>query len=218
MTYHHVEGPRRKLEEKSVKCRFLGYEGLNKYRRWEGHRVIVSSHVLWDEVSAIEGEDYDDHDYAHISINSHTTQEELLSIDYYRPTSVEDVDIDENKDSGESEDTDENKETDNGSEDEGLIEPEAQSSTDLDHVGEPEPPSLLDTVTIRRPPRRKAAGPSNYNILADPFNVRWGGNINSPGFQGHGKINTAKKGFAVRILKAKIKSDYPTYFSLNPLG
>jgi len=206
LAYHHVEGPRRKLEEKSVKCRFLGYEGLNKYRLCEGHRVIVSSHVLWDEVSAIEGEDYDDDDYAHISVNSDTTQGELLSIDYYRSTSVEDVDIDENK------------ETDNGNEDEGLIEPEAQSSTDLDHVGEPEPSSLLDTVTIRRPPRRKAAGPSNYDILADSFNVRWGGNINPPGFQGQGKINTAKKGFAVRILKAKIKSDYPTYFSLNPLG
>jgi len=81
LAYHHVEGPRRKLEEKSVKFRFLGYEWLNKYRLCEGHRVIVSSHVLWDEVSAIEGDDYDDDDYAHISVNSDTTQEELLSID-----------------------------------------------------------------------------------------------------------------------------------------
>ncbi len=30
--YHHIEGARRKLDDKSLKCQFLGYEGVNQFR------------------------------------------------------------------------------------------------------------------------------------------------------------------------------------------
>jgi len=50
IAYHHVEGARRKLDDKSLKCQFLGYEGANQFRLWNGKKVLISSHVQWDEV------------------------------------------------------------------------------------------------------------------------------------------------------------------------
>jgi len=50
IAYHHVEKARRKLDDKSLKCQFLGYEGANQFRLWNGKNVLISSHVQWDEV------------------------------------------------------------------------------------------------------------------------------------------------------------------------
>jgi hypothetical protein len=50
IAYHHVEGARRKLDDKSLICQFLGYEGANQFRLWTGKKVLTSSHVQWDEV------------------------------------------------------------------------------------------------------------------------------------------------------------------------
>ncbi len=59
IAYHHVEGARRKLDDKSLKCQFLGYEGVNQFRLWNGKKVLISSHVQWDEV-VTEAEGYDE--------------------------------------------------------------------------------------------------------------------------------------------------------------
>jgi len=57
--YHHVEGARRKLDDKSLKCQFLGYEGVNQFRLWNGKKVLISSHVQWDE-AVTEAGGYDE--------------------------------------------------------------------------------------------------------------------------------------------------------------
>jgi len=45
IAYHHVKGARRKLDDKSLKCQFLSYEGVNQFRLWNGKNVLISSHV-----------------------------------------------------------------------------------------------------------------------------------------------------------------------------
>ncbi len=50
IAYHHVKGARRKLDDKSLKCQFLGCEGVNQFRLWNGKKVLISSHVQWDKV------------------------------------------------------------------------------------------------------------------------------------------------------------------------
>ncbi len=50
IAYHHIEGARRKLHDKSLKCQFLGYEGVSQFRLWNGKKVLISSHIQWDEV------------------------------------------------------------------------------------------------------------------------------------------------------------------------
>ncbi len=45
IAYHHVEGARRKLDDKSLKCHFLSYEEVNQFRLWNGRKVLISSHV-----------------------------------------------------------------------------------------------------------------------------------------------------------------------------
>ncbi len=59
IAYHHIEGARRKLDDKSFKCQFLGYEGANQFRLWNGKKVLISSHVQWNEV-VIEARVYDE--------------------------------------------------------------------------------------------------------------------------------------------------------------
>ncbi len=59
IAYHHVKEARRKLDDKSLKCQFLGYEEVNQFRLWNGKKVLISSHIQWDEV-VIEVEEYDE--------------------------------------------------------------------------------------------------------------------------------------------------------------
>ena len=58
--YHHLEEARRKLDGKTMKCRFLGYEGVNQFRSWTADKVIVSSHIAWNEVLVTEIGGYED--------------------------------------------------------------------------------------------------------------------------------------------------------------
>jgi hypothetical protein len=70
VAYHHVEGDRRKLDDKSLRCRFLGYSEINQFRLWTGNKVIVSSHVLWDEAVATEvGENEENEDYSFLDFD-----------------------------------------------------------------------------------------------------------------------------------------------------
>ncbi len=71
--YHHMEGARRKLDDKSLKCQFLGYEGANQFRLWNGKKVLISSHVQWDEV-VTEAGGYDE-DLSVISFDDQTDDE-----------------------------------------------------------------------------------------------------------------------------------------------
>jgi transposase InsO family protein len=59
IVYHHVKEAHRKLDDKSLKCQFLSYERVNQFRLWNGKKVLISSHVQWDEV-IIEVEEYDE--------------------------------------------------------------------------------------------------------------------------------------------------------------
>ncbi len=59
IVYHHVKKARRKLDDKSLKCQFLGYEKVNQFRLWNGKNVLISSHVRWDEI-VIEVGEYDE--------------------------------------------------------------------------------------------------------------------------------------------------------------
>ncbi len=59
IAYHHVEEARRKLDDKSLKCQFLGYEEANQFRLWNGKKVLISSHIQWNEI-VTEAEEYDE--------------------------------------------------------------------------------------------------------------------------------------------------------------
>ncbi len=70
VAYHHVEGDRRKLDDKSLRCRFLGYSEINQFRLWTGNKVIVSSYVLWDEAVVTEvGENEENEDYSFLDFD-----------------------------------------------------------------------------------------------------------------------------------------------------
>lgn len=224
LAYHHKEGARRKLDEKSIKCRFLGYEGTNQYHLWDGNRVLVFSHVLWDEVATIEGEDYDDDDYACIGFDSGTTPQEVsLPIRSMKPTSTKV--IEDSNDSDNSLDQSYEISEEKPSYNEGLTEAairvretvnEAlsshQSTSAIEDESDDENPEQEEEESplLRRPPRRQAAKPTNYELVSNPWNPRIGGNKESLGFQGP-RANKVKKGFAVRALKAKVGTDYSTY-------
>ncbi len=46
IAYYHNEDPHlRKLDYKSNKCRLVGYEGHNKFRLWNGRRIITLANV-----------------------------------------------------------------------------------------------------------------------------------------------------------------------------
>ncbi len=51
IVYHHNEDPnKKKLDNKSVKYRFVRYDGINKFRLWDGKKIIVSAYIVFDEV------------------------------------------------------------------------------------------------------------------------------------------------------------------------
>ena len=87
VAYHHVEGARRKLDDKSLKCQFLGYEGVNQYRLWNGKKVLISSHVQWDEV-VTEAGGYDE-DLSVLSFDDQTDDHQTrTSADHQTRTSA----------------------------------------------------------------------------------------------------------------------------------
>ena len=53
--YHYNTDPsKKKLDDRSTKCRFLGIQGQNQFRLWDpsAKKVIISANVLWDESDA----------------------------------------------------------------------------------------------------------------------------------------------------------------------
>ncbi len=47
-----------KLNDKSLKCQFLSYKRVNQYRLWNEKKILISSHIQWNEI-VIEVEEYD---------------------------------------------------------------------------------------------------------------------------------------------------------------
>ena len=54
--YHHLPHSKKKLDNRSLKCQLLGYEGTHQYRLWDpvGARVIQSRDTVFDEYSAMD--------------------------------------------------------------------------------------------------------------------------------------------------------------------
>ena len=53
--YHYnVDPSKKKLDDRSIKCRFLGISGQNQFRLWDpsAKKVIISANILWDETDA----------------------------------------------------------------------------------------------------------------------------------------------------------------------
>ncbi len=59
IVYHHVKKACRKLNDKSLKCQFLNYERVNQFRLWNDKKILISSHIQWDEI-VIEVERYNE--------------------------------------------------------------------------------------------------------------------------------------------------------------
>ncbi len=59
VVYHHVKKAHWKLDDKSLKCQFLDYKRVNQYCLWNEKKVLISSHVQWDEI-VIKVEEYDE--------------------------------------------------------------------------------------------------------------------------------------------------------------
>ncbi len=59
IVYHHVKKAHQKLNDKSLKCHFLNYKKVNQFRLWNEKKILISSHVQWDEI-VIEVEKYED--------------------------------------------------------------------------------------------------------------------------------------------------------------
>ncbi len=87
VVYHHVKKAHRKLDDKSLKCQFLNYEKVNQYRLWNEKKILIFSHVQWNEI-IIEVEEYDEN-LSILSfddqINDHQTR---TSVDHQTRTSV----------------------------------------------------------------------------------------------------------------------------------
>jgi len=48
--YHHVKKVYWKLDDKSLKCQFLNYKRVNQYHLWNETKILISSHVQWNEI------------------------------------------------------------------------------------------------------------------------------------------------------------------------
>jgi len=59
IVYHHVKKAHRKLDDKSLKCQFLSYKRVNQFRLWNDKKILISSHIQWDEI-VIKVERYDE--------------------------------------------------------------------------------------------------------------------------------------------------------------
>ena len=81
IVYHHVKKVHWKLDDKSLKCQFLSYKRVNQYRLWNEKKILISSHVQWDEI-VIEVKKYDE-DLLILSfndqINDHQTRTSVAS-------------------------------------------------------------------------------------------------------------------------------------------
>ncbi len=59
IVYHHVKKAHWKLDDKSLKCQFLSYKKVNQFRLWNDKKILISSHIQWDEI-VIEVKRYDE--------------------------------------------------------------------------------------------------------------------------------------------------------------
>jgi transposase InsO family protein len=149
IAYHHVEGARRKLDDKSLKCQFLGYEGANQFRLWNGKNVLISSHVQWDEV-VTEAGGYDE-DLSVLSFDDQTDD---------APSPIK---------------TTENAEIAEITDDHQTRTPAAPQKASRSRPLElesSEPDSSSDSDAPDAPsgrPKRATAGPVDYRTLNDPW-------------------------------------------------
>ncbi len=50
IVYHYVKKAHWKLDDKSLKCQFLSYKRVNQFRLWNDKKILISSHIQWDEI------------------------------------------------------------------------------------------------------------------------------------------------------------------------
>ncbi len=87
VVYHHVKKVHQKLDDKSLKCQFLNYKKVNQYCLWNEKKILISSHVQWDEI-VIEVEEYDEN-LSILSFNDQINDHQIrTSIDHQTRTSV----------------------------------------------------------------------------------------------------------------------------------
>ncbi len=55
IVYHHVKRACQKLDDKSLKCQFLSYKKVNQFRLWNDKKILISSHIQWDEIVICNG-------------------------------------------------------------------------------------------------------------------------------------------------------------------
>ena len=81
IVYYHVKKAYWKLNDKSLKCQFLNYEKVNQYHLWNKKKILIFSHVQWNEI-VIEVKRYDK-DLLILSfddqINNHQTRTSVTS-------------------------------------------------------------------------------------------------------------------------------------------
>lgn len=152
--YHHIKGARRKLDDKSLKCQFLSYEGVNQFRLWNGKKVLISSHVFWDEV-VTEAGGYDE-DLSVLSFDDQTNDE---------PSPIKTT---ENAEIAEIADDHQNTRTPPITPERTNvhISPESESSEPGSLT---EPGSSSDSDAPSGRPKRATAGPIDYRALNDPW-------------------------------------------------
>ena len=211
IAYHHYEGDRRKLDGKTLKCRFLGYKGVNQFRLWTGTKVIVSSHVVWDEASTEVGgyEEGEKVDLSFLDFGGPSTQidennDKNINIPYgdrLDNARSDDsatgpiIDQNDNTDNSESGDSDSNSDVtqntpnndnhqtfDSGNE---FVDPEHEGQID-DPGDEEEAEPPLDTNT--RP--RRSTQRVDYKKMADPWSKH-------------------ARGFSARANRIQIDTDCP---------
>jgi len=152
IAYHHVEGARRKLDDKSLKCQFLGYEGVNQFRLWNGKNVLISSHVQWDEVVTESG-GYDED----LSV--------LISFDDQTDDAPSPIKTTENAEIAEI--ADDHQTRTPAAPQKARSRPLELESSEPDSSSDSDAPDASDAPSGR--PKRAIAGPVDYRALNDPW-------------------------------------------------
>ena len=172
--YHHKEPKQQKLDIKSMKCRFLGYEAENQYRLWDiqNRKIIVSAHVRFDEQVSIgndeEEEQFDDDDWAFIEVTvpsvSHTSLPDSREQISEEPAEIMDLVSEESSGIDDLSEVDESFHTDN---DNDSIE---NDGANADLTPPASPRRLRDRGT--RPDYKKLHGKRPYQNKKVHFIVR----------------------------------------------
>jgi len=184
--YHHIEGARRKLDDKSLKCQFLGYEGVNQFRLWNGKKVLISSHVQWDEVVIEAGEYEEDLSVLTFAdqMNGDQTNDQPSPSNTTENAEIAEIQISDDH---------QTTKTPPPTTPEHTPIPPATPQRDESQPSEPESSesSSSDSDAPSGRPKRATAGPVDYRALNDPW----------------AKGN--KRGFAIRANRVHIESDTP---------